>query len=319
MLVATHKLRSMKYWWVNQNQTFEHEVRGGFLWSPKTKSNGQRNHFYDTMLEARPGDIVFSFAKSHVQAIGVVKKTAVECPKPDFDGAGSNWNNIGWFLEVEFSELNQPFRPRDFKDQVLPLLPEKYSPLNTATGDGLQSVYLTQIPPALADFFITLSQRDIGQLIQEAANPLDDEDDEIIELEVQSRQLQGDLEKIQFVKARRGQGLFKANVRLYENECRVTHVTNIKHLRASHIKPWSKSKDEEKLDGANGLLLAPHVDHLFDRGFISFSGSGDLLVSGKLNTSVLKKWSISLPQNVGTFHKEQKKYLEYHQDEILQR
>lgn len=309
----------MHYWWVNQNQTFEHEVRGGFLWSPKKKANGQRNHFYDTMLEAQPGDIVFSFAKSHVQAIGVVRKTAVECPKPDFDGAGSNWNNVGWFLEVEFTDLDQPFRPRDFNEQVLPLLPQKYSPLNPNTGDGLQGVYLTEISQALADFFIMLSHRDIQQLIREYEDPLDDEDEEIIELEVKSKQLQGDLEKIQFVKARRGQGLFKANVRLYESACRVTNVTNIKHLRASHIKPWSKSQDEEKLDGANGLLLAPHVDHLFDRGFISFSGTGDLLISKNLNKSVLEKWSIALPQNVGSFRKEQQRYLEYHQDEILQR
>jgi hypothetical protein len=37
----------MRYWWVNQNQTFELEVPGGFLWSPKTKSDGAKNYFYD--------------------------------------------------------------------------------------------------------------------------------------------------------------------------------------------------------------------------------------------------------------------------------
>jgi len=55
----------MRYWWVSHNQTFEHEVHGGFLWSPQTKPNGHRNYFYDTMEQASPGDIVFSFAKSH--------------------------------------------------------------------------------------------------------------------------------------------------------------------------------------------------------------------------------------------------------------
>ena len=25
----------MRYWWVNQNQTYQHEVAGGYLWSPK--------------------------------------------------------------------------------------------------------------------------------------------------------------------------------------------------------------------------------------------------------------------------------------------
>jgi hypothetical protein len=312
-------LQTMRYWWVSHNQTFEHEVYGGFLWSPITKANGQRNHFYDNMDEAQPGDFVFSFARSHIQAIGIVKRRVVVTPKPDFDGAGSNWSNTGWFLEVEFELLPDPFRPRDFKSQILPLLPNKYSPLNPVTADGLQGVYLAEISQELANLLIFLSHRDVTDLIRNLEDPRDDEDEEFIQLEIRSKQLQGDLEKIQQVKARRGQGLFKANVRLYESECRVTHVRSIKHLRASHIKPWKDSNDQEKIEGANGLLLAPHVDHLFDRGFISFSRQGGLLVSTQLSLDILDKWAISLPQSVGHFKPEQCEFLEYHQDVVLQK
>jgi len=308
----------MRYWWVSHNQTFDHEVYGGFLWSPVTKANGQRNYFYDTMEQARPGDLVFSFARSRIQAIGVVKRSAVVTPKPDFEGAGSNWNDTGWFLEVEFELLDDPFRPRDFKSQIIPFLPNKYSPINSVTADGLQGVYLAEISEELANHLVVLSHRDITDLKLNLEDQRDDEDEELIQMEIRSKQLEGDLEKIQLVKARRGQGLFKANVRLYETECRVTHVRTIKHLRASHIKPWKDSNDQEKLDGANGLLLAPHVDHLFDRGFITFSGEGSLIVSAKLDLDVLDKWAISLPQNVGEFKPEQCEFLEYHQDVVLQ-
>jgi putative restriction endonuclease len=308
----------MRYWWVSHNQTFEHEILGGFLWAPVTKANGQRNYFYDTMEEAQPGDLVFSFARSRIQAIGVVKRYAVLAPKPDFEGAGSNWKDTGWFLEVEFDLLADSFRPRDFKDQILPLLPVKYSPLNSVTADGLQGVYLAEISQELAYLLILLSHRDLTGLIRDLEDARDDEDDDFIQLEIRMKQLEGDLEKIQQVKARRGQGIFKANVRLYESECRVTHVRAIKHLRASHIKPWKDSNDEEKIQGANGLLLAPHVDHLFDRGFISFSGEGKLLVSSKLDLGVLEKWSIALPQFVGEFKPKQRQFLEYHQDVVLQ-
>ncbi len=307
----------MRYWWVSHNQTFEHEVYGGFLWSPVTKANGQRNYFYDTMEKAQPGDLVFSFAKSHIQAIGMVKRQAVITPKPDFEGAGLNWNDTGWFLEVEFEFLNDPFRPRNFKSQILPLLPSKYSPLNSETADGLQGVYLAEISEELANFLIVVSRCDLMHLAKNLDNPRDDEDEEFIQLEINSKQLEGDLEKIQLVMARRGQGLFKANVRLYESECRVTHVRTIKHLRASHIKPWKQSNDKEKIDGANGLLLAPHVDHLFDSGFISFSDNGELLVSRNLNLDVLDKWAISLPKNVGAFKPKQCEFLEYHRDMVL--
>ena len=33
----------MRYWWVNQNQTYVHEVGGGYLWSPKVNANGKSN------------------------------------------------------------------------------------------------------------------------------------------------------------------------------------------------------------------------------------------------------------------------------------
>ncbi|MGM5000125.1 HNH endonuclease [Tardiphaga sp. 538_B7_N1_4] len=43
----------------------------------------------------------------------------------------------------------------------------------------------------------------------------------------------------------------------------------------------------ERLDGANGLLLAPHVDRLFDRGLISFQASGEVLVSSRRSLATI--------------------------------
>ena len=48
----------MRYWWVNQNQTFRQEIAGGYLWSPKRNANGARNPFYESMREVSPGDLV---------------------------------------------------------------------------------------------------------------------------------------------------------------------------------------------------------------------------------------------------------------------
>ena len=280
-------------------------------------SGNRRNYFYDTMAEAQPGDVVFSFARSRIQAIGVVKRKAQTAPKPDFGSAGSNWSDSGWLLAVEFEFLADPFRPKDFIEQLSPLLPTKYSPINRATGDGLQGVYLAEISQKMADMLILLSRSDLAQLLRDLDDPDADLEEQLAEEEIRMRQIEGDLEKIQIVKARRGQGVFRANVRLYEQECRVTHVDSMRHLRASHIKPWKDSDDVEKINGANGLLLAPHVDHLFDRGYLSFSGKGDVLVSPKLNPEILDRWSISLPMNVGSFKAEQLEFLEFHRDVVL--
>jgi hypothetical protein len=49
----------MRYWWVNQNQTYRHELRGGYLWSPKRNDNSARNPFYESMREVAPEDLIF--------------------------------------------------------------------------------------------------------------------------------------------------------------------------------------------------------------------------------------------------------------------
>jgi hypothetical protein len=79
----------MRYWWVNQNQTYRAEVRGSFMWSPKQNANGARNQFYENMREVLPGDVVFSFCDTRIKAIGVVTGGAQTGPKPDFGAAGS--------------------------------------------------------------------------------------------------------------------------------------------------------------------------------------------------------------------------------------
>ena len=271
------------------------EVPGGFLWSPKNRSDGGRNYFYKTMEEVCPGDLIFSFCDTYIKAIGVVQRQAVTAPKPNFRTAGSNWSDEGWYVEVEFVELINPIRPRDFMNQIAPLLSAKYAPLQE-NGNGLQGVYLTEISAEFGQLLTQLTNANIPLITNELAPLFDIESDYEINLEIEARRLDGNLEKIQLTKSRRGQGIFKANVRLVENRCRITGVTNIKHLRASHIKPWSVSNNDEKLDGYNGLLLSPHVDHLFDRGFISFQDSGAIMVSKELNVSVLNQWSI-IPNN----------------------
>jgi hypothetical protein len=93
----------------------------------------------------------------------------------------------------------------------------------------------------------------------------------------QSRIRETDREAI--IRARRGQGLFKQRVMQIESRCRITGIDNSIHLVARHCKPWRDSTKEERLNGENGPLLTPSIDHLFDRGFIGFEDSGRLVIS----------------------------------------
>lgn len=313
------RLLDRQYWWVSQNQTYKHEVSGNFMWSPKTNSRGGRVPSYDFMEDMKIGDVVFSFADTYIKAIGVVTNPAQSSVKPDFGNAGANWSDDGWLVDVAFEELGMvQFKPKDHMDVLGPILPDVLSPIR-ADGGGNQ-IYLAKISKQMAEALIALSKGVGNSIVDDLSQDLDftTSNDEVAEVEeIKMRTDIGATQITQIINSRRGQGVFKANVRLIENACRVTKVTNSKHLIASHIKPWSKSDDMEKLSGFNGLLLAPHIDHLFDKGFISFQNNGNLLLSKFLDTAVIDQWKIEKSINVGSFRKEQQYFLEFHRDVVL--
>ena len=304
-----------RYWWVNNKQTYKHEVPGNYLWSPVTKSNGGQSVFYDNMKRVRPGDIVFSFAGAQIRAVGVCEAPALFLPKPlEFGAAGNTWGEDGWKLPVQFSELAHPLRPKNVMGILRPLLPKKYSPIQ-GSGDGNQGAYLAEIPGDMALAVIELlgaqwaSLSSLTSMINNSPEFVQEESESSAAVAIKNRTDIGETRKLQLVQSRRGQGIYRSNLERFEKICRVTGVSDVQHLRASHIKPWRASTDFEKLDGNNGLLLSPHIDHLFDRGFISITDDGNLLLSSLLKDDTLRSWTIDRNVSLGSFRVEQLPYL----------
>jgi hypothetical protein len=88
---------------------------------------------------------------------------------------------------------------------------------------------------------------------------------------------------------------------------------------ASHCKPWRDSTNDERLNGENGLLLTPSIDHLFDRGFISFENNGKLIISPVANRTSLQRMGIDIENvfNAGGFSDGQKRFLDFHRNAIF--
>jgi putative restriction endonuclease len=91
------------------------------------------------------------------------------------------------------------------------------------------------------------------------------------------------------------------------------------HLRAGHCKPWRDSNNVERLNGENGLHLAPSIDHLFDRGFIGFEDNGRLIISPVAHRPSLQRMGIDTAKtvNVGGFTSGQKVFLDFHRNAVL--
>ena len=179
-------------------------------------------------------------------------------------------------------------------------------------------MYLASISETLADILLAKIGKP-GAFFKNSASIEEGKKEDDAQKAIEGRTDIGPTQKQQLVQARRGQGIFKSNVRLNEKQCRVTGIEDLRLLIASHIKPWADSSDKEKLDGCNGLLLSPHVDRLFDRGLISFEDNGAMLVSSKLDPAILRRWGIDASTNVGSFKVEQCTYLEFHRSKIFKK
>lgn len=116
-----------------------------------------------------------------------------------------------------------------------------------------------------------------------------------------------------------GQDMFRQSlIEYWHGRCAVTGLDVLGLLRASHIKPWAACvSDAERLDVFNGLLLAPHLDALFDGGWISFDDAGRVRVCDELSAEqrallgLLSTWRLS---EITDRHRA---YLAWHRREVL--
>lgn len=140
-----------------------------------------------------------------------------------------------------------------------------------------------------------------------------DEEDEIVDQILNDESLTETVRE-QLVNARIGQGKFRSRVEMVSPACRVTGISDDNFLIASHIKPWRVCSNEERLDGNNGLMLSPHIDQLFDEGYISFETDGSLKVSSALPKEILSAWAIDIYVNAGKLNEHQSKYMAHHRE-----
>ena len=138
-----------------------------------------------------------------------------------------------------------------------------------------------------------------------------------IDEEIEKLNLQGK-ERETLIKTRVGQGIFRDLLFSRYSGCCLCGVNNPQLLVASHIKPWAKCNPDEKLDADNGFLLCPSHDKLFDLGYITFSDDGRIIISkelGKINQLFM---NINDSMKI-TLTEKNKKYLEYHRNNIFKK
>lgn len=136
------------------------------------------------------------------------------------------------------------------------------------------------------------------------------------DFEKKSRTLPNTTEAIRLVVQRVGQDIFRSSLLGYwGGRCAVSGLDVPELLRASHIKPWADcTSDVERLDVFNGLLLAPHLDALFDGGWVTFLNSGQIRISDELDMASRIRLGISGTEVILGLTERHQAYLAWHRE-----
>ena len=293
------------YWWVSQNKTWRHERSGGYLWAPYKGKDGRDRFYWENLEKVRIGDVIFSYQNKRIRAVSIATCDAYESVIPEEFGPDMPWKKIGRKVDVEYHDLATPIALGTFVDKFVELNHKKYSPIKSNKTGGNEG-YLYSITPEAAS--IILLETGHQNLIMK--HPSERSFSNLSKDQITTRK--------NLIDARIGQGEFRKKLEHKWESCAVSGVNERRLLTASHIKPWSKSNNIERLDRENGILLVSTIDRAFDSGLITFSDSGATIFSKKANKKDMEKAGIIQSMKLRMITDDMKPYLKYHREEIFQ-
>lgn len=171
---------------------------------------------------------------------------------------------------------------------------------------GRLSEELSRIPDgfkAVGSDFCANSERELGHLLAHAARlarTLPDLPRQAYEQAV-ADELAGlsttaaSTEVERLVRQRVGQSVYRESLMDYwGGACAVTGIAIPELLRASHAKAWSEcTTDADRLNVFNGFLLVAHLDALFDRHLMTFTGTGEAIFAPSISPEVKLRLGIT--------------------------
>jgi hypothetical protein len=121
------------------------------------------------------------------------------------------------------------------------------------------------------------------------------------------------------VRQRVGQDCYRnAHMEYWGRACAVTGVDIPELLRASHAKPWAEcSSDSDRLNVYNGFLLSANIDALFDKGLVSFSDEGAMLLSQKIAPHRFKAAGIGPDMSLRWIDAKHLPFLRWHREHLF--
>jgi putative restriction endonuclease len=225
---------------------------------------------------------------------------AYAAPRPQTRTFGK-WHSEGFKIDVDLEILKPPIDTEIFRRDFINLYNDRCDPRLFDVNGKPSQQYMISLPEG-AGAAILEATGDAAILVQDKISSV-----------TQPKKKATATQRDAIVKARVGQGRFRDDVlKMWTNQCPVTKVDMPEILVASHIVSWQLSTDEEKVDAFNGFPLSPAVDKLFDKGYISFSDSGGLLLHNCIRRGLLIRLGIDPDAMISGLSERHRAYLKRH-------
>lgn len=243
----------------------------------------------------------------------LLDKAAGDCGFPDSGMQIESWRTYHsprtrlqiWLTVNERDELLAAFSRRDVYEEL----------------DGLGEPWDDDLPTGAAGARLATNREALSVLLKRAfdlSRSLPDEPYEKFLRETRDLTLD-DTEVRALTNQRIGQKHFREGLLNYwGSRCALTGLDVPELLVASHIRPWAACSDgPERLEVFNGLLLAAHVDALFDKGFITFDDDGRVVVSSALSDDARALLHIDDHPKLIRFTKGHRHYMAFHRAHVF--
>ncbi|KAB0504731.1 HNH endonuclease [Pseudomonas moorei] len=299
----------MEFYWVNVNGTHKEVLEGNFLWAPLSspQSNGKKRTLvhWNNVGAVKKGDVIFCCKDKQIYAIAVATADAFAAERPT-NRSFNTWSESanGHRVDIDLTQLDRPILRDEIAVAFMDQFDSQTSP-SLFTKDGtLTQIYMAHLPARAGVFLL------------EASGQLADFDNLLITKGASGKKVDKTTRE-SIVQSRVGQGQFRASLlNIWQGRCALTGIENQDLLVASHIEAWCLADNVARLDPDNGLLLAAHVDRLFDRGLISFADDGSLLVSSRLSQHDRAAFGLDQFSGIAKLSVGNQKYLLKHRTEF---
>ena len=293
----------MEFYWVNVGGTHKEVLEGNFLWAPVSsmKSNGKEMTLvhWDNVGTVKKGDIIFCCKDKQIFAIATAPAGAFDAERPP-NRSFNGWSEKGRRVDIDLIQLERPILRDEIATVFMDQFDKQASPSLFTKVGSLNQIYMSHLPARAGVFLL------------EASGQLADFDNSLITQGASGKNVDKTTRE-SIIQARVGQGQFRTSLlNIWQGQCALTGVKNPVLLVASHIEAWCLADNSARLDPDNGLLLATHVDRLFDRGLISFADDGKLLVSSRLSDQDRSVFGLDQFVGISTLTSGNRQYLAKH-------